>query len=419
MVSRTLLRGGGLVVASTAVWQCSNFLFNAAGARFLGPSQYGALAASVSLLYLVGPVFVAIQTVASREATSLEAAGEPGQLRRRMERSGAWVGTASVLLAAAVIALSPRISAFLHLASSRSLILGALALPLLALTHLQRGLLQGTRRFGRYAASTTVEALCKLAVALLLLGFLWRDQAAGMLAVGVAAACGLLVNTVLLRFLPREPAAAAPARTSSRYSATVLATLVLLALLMSDDTLAAKRYLDPHAAGVYASVSVVGKIVFFATSALSFFLFPFFSARHEVGRDGRAGLSAALVLIAGASCSLTLLFFVAPRVVVAALLGTAYAQVGRYLGWMGIAFGLYAVVYLVAMYLLAQRRANVVAVLALVALAQLLAFSRFHASISQLIDVLIAAFGAAIVVLAGAALLGRPRLPRPAVRGPR
>jgi O-antigen/teichoic acid export membrane protein len=408
VVLKAFLRGGALVVASTGVWQCSNFVFNAAGARLLGPSKYGALAASISLLYLVGPVFVSIQTVASREATSFAAAGERAQLRYRLDRLSAWVGVSGGLLAAALIALSRPISGFLHIASPLPVILGALALPLLALTHLQRGVLQGTRRFGRYAASTVVEALSKLLVALVLFGSLWRDPAAGMLAVVIAAGCGLIVNAILLRFLPKGPSTAPRARTSSRYSAMVLATLVLLALLMSDDTLAAKRYLDPHAAGVYASVSVTGKIVFFATSALSYFLFPFFSARHEVGRDGRARLAAALGLVAGASCSLTLLFFVAPRVVMTAVLGTAYASVGRYLGWMGIAFGLYAVVYLVAMYLLAQRRADVVAVLAFVALVQLAAFSHFHASISQLIDVMIAAFSVAVVALVGAALLSRP-----------
>jgi O-antigen/teichoic acid export membrane protein len=418
VILKRLMRGGALVVASTAIWQCSNFVFNAAGARFLGPTQYGAMAASISLLYLVNPLFVSIQTVASREATALDAAGEQVKLRPGLARSSARVGLLGALLAAALVALSPQVSRFLNIASPLPVVLAAVALPLLAIAHLQRGVLQGIQRFGRYAASTVAEALGKVLAALVLFAFLWRNQAAGMLAVLVAACCGLSVNALLLRFLPKGPTAPSPVRASARYSAMVLATLVLLALLLSDDTLAAKRYLDPHAAGLYAGVSIVGKIVFFATSALSFILFPFFSARHEAGRDSRAGLSIALGLVAGASCSLVLLFFLAPGVVMTAVLGPAYGSAGPYLGWMAVAFGLYAMAYLLVMYLLAQR-ANVVAILATVALVQLVGFSRFHSSIWQLIDVLIVAFAAAVAVLVGMALLHRPPAVAEATAGER
>ena len=408
MARTALLRGGALVVASTAVWHCSNFAFNAVGARFLGPTQYGVLAASISLLYLVSPVIISIQTVASREATASRAAGEWVQLRHRLSRVGARLGLSSAVAAAVLAGLSPQVSKFLRIGSPLPVVLTALALPLLAVTHLQRGVLQGIQRFGRYAASTVTEALSKLLAALLLFGMLWRNPAAGTLSVLVAAGCGLVVNVMLLRFLPKGKIEGRVARTSSRYSATVLATLVLLALLMSEDILVAKRYLDPHAAGLYAGVSIVGKIVFFATSTLSLILFPIFSARHEAGRDSRAGLVAALGLVAGGACLLALVFFTAPELVLTPLLGGSFAAAEPYLGWMGIAFALYAMTHLVATYLLAQRRANVVAVLAVVALLQVVGFWSFHGGILQLIHVLIATFAVAATALMGVALLFRP-----------
>jgi O-antigen/teichoic acid export membrane protein len=414
MARTALLRSGALVVASTALWHCSNFAFNAVGARFLGPAQYGVLAASISLLYLVSPVIVSIQTVASREATASRAAGEWVQLRHRLRSVGARLGIAGAVAAAVLAGLSPQASKFLRIGSPLPVVLTALTLPLLVVTHLQRGVLQGIQRFGRYAASTITEAVSKLLAALLLFGLLWRNPAAGTLSVLVAAACGLVVNVALLRFLPKgKLEGGRAARTSSRYSATVLATLVLLALLMSEDVLVAKRYLDPHAAGLYAGVSIVGKIVFFATSTLSLILFPVFSARHEAGRDSRAGLAAALGLVAGGACLLALVFFTAPQLVLTTLLGGSFAAAEPYLGWMGIAFAFYAMTHLVATYLLAQRRADVVAILATAALLQVAGFWSFHGGILQLIHVLIATFAVAAVVLIGVALLRRP----PAVTG--
>ena len=408
MPRTALLRGGALVVASTAVWHCSNFAFNAVGARFLGPAQYGVLAASISLLYLVSPVIVSIQTVASREATASRAAGEWVQLRRRLRTVGSRLALSGAVAAAVLAGLSPQLSRFLRIGSPLPVVLTALTLPLLAVTHLQRGVLQGIQGFGRYAVSTVTEALSKLLAALLLFGLLWHNPAAGTLSVLVAAVCGLVVNVALLRFLPNGRIEGRAARTSSRYSATVLATLVLLALLLSEDVLVAKRYLDPHAAGLYAGVSIVGKIVFFATSTLSLILFPVFSARHEAGRDSRAGLVAALGLVAGGASVLALGFFIAPHLVLTPLLGASFTEAEPYLGWMGIAFALYAMTHLIATYLLAQRRADVVAVLATVAFLQVVGFWSFHGGILELIHVLIAAFAVAAAALIAVALLRRP-----------
>jgi len=395
-VRRSLLRGGTLVLASTLVWHASNFAFNSVTARTLGPAKYSELAAAVALLYLASPLLVSLQAVSSGAATSLTVAGETDRIRgtlafhlRRLAFTGA--------LAAGGIALaSTAIARFLRVDSGVPIAILGVGLWLSVLTHCQRGVLQGTMRFGRYAASTLTEAAVKIGATVVLVVAVSRTVESAVLSVAIAAAVALVVNTALLLFLPAGMQTNAATSALARHRGPALATFVLLAVLLSADVLAAKRYLPAAAAGVYASVSLSGKVVFFATSALSLVLFPHFTERRQHGLDARRELLAATAAVSACSGVLAGLYFVVPGAVVRPLFGGAFGAAEPYLGWIAIAFGCYAVVYLAATYLLANGRWVGAAVLAVAVLAQLAGLYSVHDTVGHVVAV-------QLVVLAGAA----------------
>jgi O-antigen/teichoic acid export membrane protein len=381
------LRGGALVMGSTLVWHLSNFAFNSVSARILGPTSYGTLAVVVALLYVASPLFFSIQTVTSRMTTRLAARGELGELARLIPCYGRRLALAGLLIAVVVALSSSGLASFLRVSSAAPIAILGLALLFAAITHFQRGVLQGTMRFERYALSTICEAIAKIGACLVLLLLLWRSVDAAVLAIAVGTLVGMLVNYVLLRFLPASRRHLQPIAHPFRYSLVTLSCLLLLAALLSVDLLAAKRYLDPHAAGLYAAISLSGKIVFFATSALAVYLFPVFSERQERGLDSKRPLSVALCCLAGGSALLLGVYFLAPQMVVMPLFGAHYAAAGTYVGWMAAAFSAYAVVYLMATYLLSQQSSLVTPVLAIGAFVQLGGLYAFHSSITDIITV--------------------------------
>jgi O-antigen/teichoic acid export membrane protein len=266
--------------------------------------------------------------------------------------------------------------------------------------------------YGRYATSVVAEAALKLGATVAILLLVWRDVNGAVFAIVAAALGGLLINTALSRFLPRPRGPVAPISHPYRYSLLTLASLTLLALMLSVDVLAAKRYLDPDTAGLYAAVSLSGKIVFFATSALSLVLFPWFSSRRERGLDAKAGLQGGLGLIAGISVVLVATYFLVPELVVRPLFGSEYLSIDGYLGWMAIAFAFYAIAYMSATYLLSQASLFGAYVLAFALAAQLAGLYALHGSITQIIAVQAGVFAAAALILGGysarLAASGRP-----------
>jgi O-antigen/teichoic acid export membrane protein len=395
---RALASGGAMVFGSTLAWHASNFAFNSATARILGPAGYGELAAIVAILYLASPLLVSVQTVASRTATGLVVAGHDNRIRGELRLYGRrlfFVG----LVAAALLALgSSALARFLRVSDGRPIAILGFALALSVVTHLQRGVMQGTTRFGRYAVSTLSEALAKVALAVAL-AWMWRSVDGPVLGVVAAAGCGLVVNAVLLRFLPKGDEAGSRDAALPAGSAATVATFLLLSLLLSVDVLAAKRYLPAAESGLYAAVSLSGKVVFFATSAVSLYLFPSFSAERERNADGRRTLEWALAAVGGCSAVIATAYFTAPSLVVRPLFGARYDAAGPYLGWIAIAFGGYGVAYLCATYLLARGRWAGPVVLVVAAVAQLGALYALHTTIARIVAVQVAVLGTAAVVL--------------------
>jgi len=400
---RVFARSGAIVFASTLAWHASNFLFNGVTARLLGPSGYGELAATISLLYVATPLLVSIQTVACASATERALTGRTHEIRLLLRANRTRLAAAAGTVAVAAALVSSGAARFLRLHSGLPIAIVGVGLGLAIVTHCQRGVLQGTREFGRYATSTLVEASTKIVAAVVAVSLVSSTAASAAVAIPASAACGLIANTRLLRFLPRGERDVRPARSVAavRPGATV-ATFVLLAFLLAADVVAAKRYLPPHAAGVYAAVSLAGKAVYFTTSALSLLLFPLFTEQRVRNVRGRAQLAGGAGAVAGVSLLLAGLYFAEPNLLVKAFVGGRYAQAAPYLGWIALAFGAYALMYLAALYLLARGSSVGTTVLGFTAFAQLSALYVWHSSVGAIVAVQCAvlAGGAAAVLTA-------------------
>jgi O-antigen/teichoic acid export membrane protein len=397
---RAVARGSTFVLGATLLWNVSNFAFNAVGARALGPGKYGQLTAVVALLYVVSPLLYTLQATSSGTAARLVSSARPGdvrpQLGRLLLRATAWAVLATALVA---FAAEP-IAHALRLPSPLPVLVLLASVPLAVIINLQRGALQGTGHFGRYAASTATEATAKIALVAALL-VLWPNVAIAMLATIGALACAAIAHTRLLRALPAAaPATRAAPTQASRGGPLTLVCLVLLAILLSADVIAARHGMTSHSAGMYAAISLAGKIVFFATSGLTWVLFPMLSARDERGESGHKLLLGAVGSVALVAAAVAGVEWIAPSLVILPLAGHAYAGAAPWLARSACTFAPYAIAYLLAMGLAARRRYAAGVVLAVAAAAQLLALALITPSFGHLLAINAAVFTAAAVALA-------------------
>ena len=421
---KRVISGATLVFVGTMIWQASNFLFSAVGAHALGPARYGVLAAALAMLSFASPLLAAIQAVTSRETTVLADRGELAKIRPMLRHYGLRVTGGGLILGAIVAATSGWLSSLFRLGSPWLVVIVGAVIPAYALGHVLAGLLQGVERFGRFALESVVEGSAKAGFGILAMALLWHSASSGMAA--IALSCAAAVATYLILTLPLlarnalSPAAAGIAVAAgaqdpggppagltgarpgvARYSLAALVIYGLLALMLSSDTLVAKHSFTNNEAGLYAGVSLTGKIAYFAASSLFVVAFPLFSRHHDSGTNSRKWILGAGALVAAITGAVMVVYALEPAWVVIPLLGDRYRAVERYMPWMAAVYGLYALGYLVAIYLLARKCWSIIAVLTAALVVQFTGFYFFHSAVTMIMSVLAVAFA----VLCGGGML--------------
>ena len=208
---RVLRTPAAQMAAGMMVFAGSGYAFVVLAGRAL-PKDQATLATSVYFLVnVIGPgVFFALEQVASRTtAAALATGGDLGPVARRAYRSGLRLLAADMV---GMAALAPLLGAkTLH--GDWPLYAVVLVMPVISVhLHLARGRLAGTRRFGGYALTLTVEGggrvvLC-LAAAVAGADSAWLFSLAYIVPSAVAAGYGLLAAR------RAAPASMAPARTA-------------------------------------------------------------------------------------------------------------------------------------------------------------------------------------------------------------
>ena len=396
-VLRRALGGSAVLMAATMTVNLLNYGYALALGRHFGPAAYGSYASFVALFLVIALWPLTLQQVAARFA----AGGQSvlGYLWRLGWSSGVVGG---VLLAAAVLPLSR----LLNLPWPWLIGLAVLT-PFFTLTGVLRGEAQGQARFVPFGLNLVTEHLGKILLTppLLLL----------MPGIGAAAAATLLafpLTTLHLR--PRtakRPVAPAQRAAALRFARPAFASLAAQAVIMNSDVLLVRAFLPPQQAGVYAAVSIIGRVVFYGAWAVSAAVFPLVAARRAGNSGGLLWFS--LSLTALASGAVTLGCALMPALIVNLLFGPAYLTGAAFLAPYALITSLYAVSNALTTHTLAQDQPHHAYLTAGMAALQVALLLTHHRSVQDvLLDQLIAQ---TLLLISGLALL---RLRPPAPAGP-
>lgn len=393
---------GGLMAANVF-----NYLFYAFVSRALGVEAYGTFASLVGLvLILSGPAMIA-QTVVAKLAT--DCTSQPDRLARlvrTVDRLAVFVALAGTVLLAA---LAAPLASFLHAGSALPVVFAALALGgALALPFL-RGVLQGTSAFRGYALSNVAETVGK-ALAAPVLGIVAgvRGAVAGMALGYVVAAAATYVMARPHRGGTGERLALRPVVVGAIPIA--LAVSCLNGLLFFDVVLA-KRYLDPHTAGLYGAAALASRALYALIAFIPTVLLPQAAATAARGERTR-WLFAQAALVAAAACVAAIAFFrLFPVFVITTLAGRAFAPGAPLLVPYVYAISMLALANIVATYDIARGRMRFTVPLVVVAAGEVAAIVLRHRSAADFLQTI--AVGHTLALFACAISLGRAPGARP------
>ena len=396
-----LMKGSILLFVMINLFNILNYVFHFITARLLGPADYGILAVLMSIMYILGVPTEAIQTIISRYTSKFNIKREFGRIKDLFARASKKMLKIAIICFIVFIPIGLLLSKALKINFSLLILTGLIIFPVFLLP-VTRGILQGRKKFGMLGANMVGESVIKviLATALILVGL------------RVYGAIGAIVIALFLTFLISIKSIKEVIHSKRKwtempgiysYSLHVFLTIFIIIFMMSIDIILAKRFFPDDIAGKYAVVSMLGKMIFFATSPIGKAMFPVASEKFENGKKDASILYKSLKIVSVICLIAVAIFLFVPELIIKILFGTQYTAVSGILVYIGLAFSFLSIANLILLYLLSAGKIKKAWILFIFPIIQIVLLSIFNANLEIFSIVLM--FSNLIIMLASFALL--------------
>jgi len=384
LTSNSLARNSVIVLVGSMGANVLSYLYHLVMGRLLGPSGYGELSSLLSILYIFTVPLLVAQTVLVKFVSGFKAHGEIGQAKSLFVQATKSFIVVSVLGLPLILISAPWVTAFLHLPSIQLYVLVYVLLVFSLLTVATVGVLTGYQKFLWVSGIGALAILVKLLLSIPLV--VWGVS--GVLAAGVAASVIIYgIYFIPLRFVltVKSKATQLTKRDALGFAVPTLLTQLGVISLFSTDIILVRHYMNAHDAGIYAALAILGKIIFYASSAVPSVLFPVASERSARGTNIRTLVTSATLAVAAVSGGLTLVYFLFPSFIIGLLFGSAYSGAALLLGQFAVFLAFYSVGNILAISSLAAGKMNIWVISVLAAMIQIIGMTLFHATLSSVV----------------------------------
>jgi len=426
-IGTRLGRATTVMVGLTLLASVTNYASNIIFSRLLSPASYGDLTALIAFSVIAAVPTGAAQTVVAERIAVLLAEGEHERVRYLIRHAVAHIGMLALIVGLVYALCIPLLKQALDLQTVGPAI--ALA-PLLVMSFLMPvsfGVLQGMERFVALGAVMLVVALSRIVI-----GVPWTlaGGGAGGPLFGQALGCMLVLGAIAYvsrKYLLRGGTGAARAglrRVPDRRTLAAGGVFIGFALISNLDVLLAKLMLSAHAAGEYAALVTVEKIVIFLPGAVAVVMVPSAAKAMHLDGSARRVLRVAALLVAVTTLLVAVPASLAPHLVLRLMFGVKYVNAAAGVLPIVCAGTCLALLYLLVVYTVAIEDRRLVWLFAGGVAVQVGAIAALHSSPTQIATVQACVIALLLIVnecvfhpiLRGAAAR-RPRVPAGGVDG--
>lgn len=388
MLTHPLAKGSFIILVGSMVANVGAYAYHVLVGRLLGPVIYGEFSALLSLFYIINIGSGVVQTILAKFFSQLRARKLLEEVPTLFWAAFRYICAGSLIGLLLVIVSSNALGEFLHISSSYFLWLYFLFVTFI-FSVINISIMQSFQLFLASSVVTNIGVLLRLVFGVLGAPF-------GLIGVLIGNIISNVISYVI-NFVPiwslirvkSKPLSITRADAAIYSLPTLLATLGTIALY-SQDVLLVKHFFSAHEAGIYASLSVLGKVIFYASSALGFVIFPMLVEKKELKKSHQGMVFAALGGVAALSGILTLGYFLAPSFIVRIMYGTAFDGAIPYMGLFGIFITFFTLVNLLTAIFLAIGRTRVWVITLGATVSQGIGLWLFHSSLYQVIYINIA-----------------------------
>lgn len=188
------------------------------------------------------------------------------------------------------------------------------------------------------------------------------------------------------------------------YGSPAAITLLGLTLFINMDILLVKHFFDPKSAGIYATLSLIGRIIYFLTSSINTAMFPLIVQKHTKNENFHNIFRLSLLLVFLPSLFMTIFYFVFPEYVIQLFTrkdqySFVMPRIAPFLGYFGIFITEYSVLSILANFFLSIKKTKVFIPIAIGAAMQAILLWFNHSTYFQIIIISLISTGLPLLAL--------------------
>lgn len=379
-----LVSGSIYIVLGSLFGNVFNLFFNLFMSRNLAVEGFGILTSTVSLIGLMAIPAGSVIPVIVNFAGSHFAKEDYGSVKTLFLKIIRPLLAISIFFFFSFFVFAGYIGDFFKIVDRSIIIIVGLILSFSYIGTVISGLLQAKLAFKYISISNLIGNIFKflIGVGLVLLGF---GVSGAVLAIFIAGLIPLILGFIYLKsvFISKVNKAS-KIDFKSILSYGIPSSLAILGMtsLISTDILLVKHFFDPLQAGIYAGLSLVGKIIFFLTAPIGSVMFPLIVKKHAKNENYNNIFKMAIAMVLIPSVFISAFYFLYPDLSISLVIkNEVYKSASGLLGLFGVFITIYSLISLFVYYFLSIKKTNVCIPVLFAAITQLFLIILYHGSL--------------------------------------
>ena len=366
-----------------------NYLYNLILGRILGPEQFADAAVLITFLLVLSFVAMTFQLVTAKFSVVFENDTLKNFISK-IYKNATIVGLGFGTL---IIVFAKQLQAIFNTSSSSMFTVFGIGVPLYFLMSVNRGVFQGKKEFKNLSITYQAEMLSRLLITLALI-FFFNIQFSTIIAIGILISFGFGLVPFKFENLNFKTSIIIKENQSKLVKDFFIITAfyeLTQIIINNSDILLVKHYFESYDAGLYASLALIGRIVYFIAWMFVMLLLPTVVQLKKEGKETSPILFKYVSYITAIASIIVSCCSLFPETTITLLFGKSYLAMAPLLWKYALATGLFAISNIFAYYYLSLDRFVPVVFSGIFGMLQMGLVVFFHKSLEQVVHMQIIA----------------------------
>ena len=389
IIVHPLITGSFTIFISTFIANVGGFLFNLYMASNLTIADYGILASMMSIVTLSAYAANAIVPSMIQFGGKYFAENNFPAIKELYFKAGKFQLSLGIVALLGFIIFAGQINKFFHLSSTTLLIITSLSVFVSIMMTLNLSLLQSKLAFTYMSLITIIASIGKLFIGIVLVK-LGMSIIGAVLAILISAIIPMLLSFFPIRFVFQTSRNNITLKTKEIFFYGIPSALCILALnsLITVDIMLVKHFFTADTAGLYAGLSLIGRVIFFFTAPIGMVMFPLVVQKFNKQENYLSTFLLAQVIVTLSSVGISLIYYIFPeQIILLFLKQKEYLTLIPLLGSFSIFITLFSILSILVNFYISIRVTKIVYLILAAAILQIIFIRAYHTTLMEIIMV--------------------------------